>query len=233
MTQSIPQLPDKRALLNAIADYGGAKEARNDGLTAQHFAKVCGLIDALASQPMAAIPEGMSLDFTDTARAALLSVLWHHQGASSPVGQPIRFALGMGVFDELNDHQISEAKRWESIAAAPQPLAGQQITAAPQGVGELSQIAAIMKYPEEWDTAVYPTLVEACDAMNHAAFCHADNQGFEYPPAALPPGRGMVPMTEEEITEVWRKAKDHGDDLQDAIGFTRDIEQFHGIKEGS
>lgn len=124
-TSTPKTLPDKRALLNAIADYGSAKEARNDGLTAQHFAKVCGLIDALAAQPPAvAAPEEMSPDFTDTARAALLSVLWHHQGASSPVGQPIRFALGMGAFDKLSDHQISEAKRWESIA--PQPPAGQQ-----------------------------------------------------------------------------------------------------------
>lgn len=37
--------PTKRDLLQAIADYGTAKEARNDGMTAQCFAKVCELID--------------------------------------------------------------------------------------------------------------------------------------------------------------------------------------------
>jgi hypothetical protein len=53
-----------------------------------------------------------SPEFTDTARAALLWVLWHHQGGSSPVGQPLRFALGMGQHGALNDHQVAEAKRW-------------------------------------------------------------------------------------------------------------------------
>jgi hypothetical protein len=51
-------------------------------------------------------------EFTDSARAALLWVLWHHQGGNSPVGQPLRFALGMGAHDRLSDHQIDEAKRW-------------------------------------------------------------------------------------------------------------------------
>ena len=51
-------------------------------------------------------------DFTDTGRAALLWVLWHHQGGSSPVGQAVRFALGMGQFDRLNEQQLSQAKSW-------------------------------------------------------------------------------------------------------------------------
>lgn len=51
-------------------------------------------------------------EFTDTARAALLWVLWHHQGGSSPVGQPIRFALGMGQHDRLSDDQVAQAKAW-------------------------------------------------------------------------------------------------------------------------
>jgi hypothetical protein len=58
----------------------------------------------------------LSPEFTDTARAALLWVLWHHQGGNSQVGQPIRFALGMGQHDDLNDHQIREAKRWDELA---------------------------------------------------------------------------------------------------------------------
>lgn len=55
-------------------------------------------------------------EFTDTARCALLWVLWHHQGGSSPVGQPIRFALGMGRDDRLNEGQIADAKRWAALS---------------------------------------------------------------------------------------------------------------------
>lgn len=58
-------------------------------------------------------------EFTDTARAALLWVLWHHQGASSNVGQPIRFALGMGAHDRLTEHQVREAKLWRSLTETP------------------------------------------------------------------------------------------------------------------
>ena len=60
-------------------------------------------------------PVEMSPEFTDTPRAALLWVLWHHQGGSSPVGQPIRFALGMGRHEPLNEYQIAEAKRWGQL----------------------------------------------------------------------------------------------------------------------
>jgi hypothetical protein len=48
----------------------------------------------------------------DMARAALLWVLWHHQGGSSSVGQPIRFALGIGPHDRMTEAQIAEAKTW-------------------------------------------------------------------------------------------------------------------------
>jgi hypothetical protein len=64
-------------------------------------------------------PDEISPEFTDTARAALLWVLWHHQGGSSPVGQPIRYALGMGSHDDMSDAQIREAKRWDSLRPKP------------------------------------------------------------------------------------------------------------------
>lgn len=57
----------------------------------------------------------MSPEFTDTARAALLWVLYHHQGGSSPVGRPIRFALGMGWDDQLSEAQVREARRWAEL----------------------------------------------------------------------------------------------------------------------
>ena len=51
-------------------------------------------------------------EFTDTARSALLWVLWHHQGGSSPTGQAVRFALGMGQFDRMTADQVAQAKAW-------------------------------------------------------------------------------------------------------------------------
>ena len=56
-----------------------------------------------------------SPEFTDTARAALLWVLWHHQGGSSPVGQPIRYALGMSAHEPLSEQQVQEARRWAAL----------------------------------------------------------------------------------------------------------------------
>lgn len=45
-------------------------------------------------------------------RAGLLWVLYNHQGGSSPVGQPIRAALGIGPHKRLTDEQIEQAKLW-------------------------------------------------------------------------------------------------------------------------
>ena len=43
-------------------------------------------------------------------RAMLLNVLWHHQGGSSRIGQPIRTALGIDQYARLSDEEIAEAK---------------------------------------------------------------------------------------------------------------------------
>lgn len=105
--------------------YEGTKQRRKKSIAA--------LRALLAEQP--AEPVEMSPEFTDTARAALLWVLWHHQGGSSPVGQPIRFALGMGAHDCLTDLHVAEAKRWAAQAGsttadfhAPQPAKRVQLT---------------------------------------------------------------------------------------------------------
>ncbi|WP_411850697.1 hypothetical protein ACLB90_17795 [Stenotrophomonas sp. LGBM10] len=68
--------------------------------------------------PEAQTPVEMSPDFTDTARAAIAWVLWHHLGGSSPVGKPLRFALGMGSDQHLSQSQIDEAKRFAEWAGA-------------------------------------------------------------------------------------------------------------------
>ncbi|WP_313447433.1 hypothetical protein [Pseudomonas sp.] len=61
---------------------------------------------------------GYVAEFTDTERAAIAWVLWHHLGGSSPVGQPLRFALGMGQHQRMTDQQIAEAKRFAAWAGA-------------------------------------------------------------------------------------------------------------------
>jgi hypothetical protein len=63
-------------------------------------------------------PEEMSPDFTDSARGAIAWVLWHHQGGSSAIGQPLRFALGMGAHEPLPEWRIAEGKRWAKRAGA-------------------------------------------------------------------------------------------------------------------
>lgn len=71
---------------------------------------------ALAARQPVGEPVELSPEFTDTARAAIAWVLWHHQGGSSAVGQPLRFALGMGQHDRMTDQQIAEAKRFATWA---------------------------------------------------------------------------------------------------------------------
>ena len=43
-------------------------------------------------------------------RAALLYALWHHQGAGSPIGQPIRKALGLGPHHVLTAEELTVAR---------------------------------------------------------------------------------------------------------------------------
>jgi hypothetical protein len=43
---------------------------------------------------------------------ALLWVLYHHQGGSSHIGQPIRRLLGIGQHDRMTDEQVTAAKKF-------------------------------------------------------------------------------------------------------------------------
>ena len=43
--------------------------------------------------------------------AALCFALWHHQGGSSSIGQPIREMLGLGQHDHMTSEQYFAAKR--------------------------------------------------------------------------------------------------------------------------
>ena len=59
--------------------------------------------------------------------AALLWVLWHHQGASSDVGQAIRHALGMSQHQRMSPEQVASVRRYEQIrrmVRLPDPQTG-------------------------------------------------------------------------------------------------------------
>ena len=95
------------------------------------------------------VPAEMSPDFTDTARAALLWVLWHHQGGSSPVGQPIRYALGMDAHEHLSKHQVQEAKRWAALTKSESNDFRQARTAPPEPVNArlLEALQGLLLFP--------------------------------------------------------------------------------------
>ncbi len=48
--------------------------------------------------------------------AALLWTLYHHQGGSSHIGQPIRKLLGIGQHDRMTDEQLAQAKAFGGAA---------------------------------------------------------------------------------------------------------------------
>lgn len=50
-------------------------------------------------------------------RAMLLNVLWHHQGGSSLVGQPLRSMLGIGPHGHMTGEQVEAAKWIDGLLA--------------------------------------------------------------------------------------------------------------------
>lgn len=69
--------------------------------------------------PVSTQQAAQTICMSQDVRALLLNVLWHHQGGSSPVGQPIRSLLGMHQFSRMTDDDVSEAKRVEALLNAP------------------------------------------------------------------------------------------------------------------
>lgn len=51
-------------------------------------------------------------DFTDTSRAALCWLLWHHQAERDPVGTVVRYILGMGANEAMSERQLAAARTW-------------------------------------------------------------------------------------------------------------------------
>lgn len=51
----------------------------------------------------------MDFHLSNNVRDVLLYVLWHHQGGSSAVGQPIRAMLGIGPNDRMTGAEVEAA----------------------------------------------------------------------------------------------------------------------------
>lgn len=128
-----------------------------------------------ARQPVGE-PGEMSPEFTDTARAAIAWVLWHHQGGSSPVGQPLRFALGMGQHDRMTDHQIAEAKRFAAWANATTEDFQHRAPAQAVDLGAL--VAELAEADREYSEAKkkYYTVSAKSSAAGGRAACSAAYQ---------------------------------------------------------
>jgi hypothetical protein len=77
--------------------------------------RLAGSVRLLEGEVVTDQPEPAPATEESSAVAPLLWVLWHHLGANSPVGQPIREYLGMGQFEPMSKEQVESAKRWKSI----------------------------------------------------------------------------------------------------------------------
>lgn len=51
-------------------------------------------------------------EFTDTSRAGICWLLWHHQADRDPTGTVCRFILGMAEHDAMTSHQVQMARQW-------------------------------------------------------------------------------------------------------------------------
>lgn len=126
-----------------------------------------------------ATPAEMSPEFTDTARAAIAWVLWHHQGASSPVGLPLRFALGMGAYEPLPDWRIAEAKRYAVWAGATTAKfhEARAITPAAPGI-DLSGKSGLLRRARSLFDQDREYALERGDS-HHAGQCTKDIAGID------------------------------------------------------
>lgn len=71
--------------------------------------------------PSSIAPVAQQQPTSEDVRDALLFCLWHHQGGSSKIGQPIRAALGIRPHEPLNAEQLDRAKRVQSALSAIAP----------------------------------------------------------------------------------------------------------------
>lgn len=103
---------------------GAAQATCPHVVTGNEGTSYCELAERTAAQPRQEEPTTPSPTYELTDVAPLLWVLWHHLGASSPVGQPIRRYLGMGQHDRMTNKQMDAATRWARESIPPPAPAG-------------------------------------------------------------------------------------------------------------
>jgi hypothetical protein len=93
--------------------------AMADPLEVPEYVKAC--VGASPVEPAQQQPTSQDV------KAALLFALWHHQGGSSKIGQPIRAALGIGQYANLTPEQLEAAKRVQSALVVHGNLSDKEI----------------------------------------------------------------------------------------------------------
>lgn len=92
------------------------REALADPALHDPDAPLSNTIDAVRAMNCACSPANVATVLTELerARGLLLLALYHHQGGSSTVGQPIRRFLGIGQHAHLTPEQVAQAKDAEA-----------------------------------------------------------------------------------------------------------------------
>lgn len=199
----------------SVADLPEVSEAFGfDDAPMEKYAELRAERDALAAKLAeleGKVSDDISPEFTDNARSALMWVLWHHQGGSSPVGQPIRYALGMGRHDPMNEIQVQEAKRWAALTRSEShdfhKRHARPIPAEPVN-------ARLLEFAQEW-LARQGTDENYMTAKARAILAEAEAQGVT----------GPKRLTDEEIETAARMHGTGGwQTLADMMTFARAIE---------
>ena len=108
LAPDVAELKFNAARLRSVAKLVGIGSVvpQDDEMLDSARGSVLGMIAAKLRITAAISPAPSEQDKVD----ALLWALYHHQGGSSPIGQPIRKLLGIGQYDRLTTGQIEAAK---------------------------------------------------------------------------------------------------------------------------
>lgn len=130
-------------------------------------------------------------------RGALLWLLWHHQGGSSPVGQPIRAMLGISQHASLTVEQVAEAK-----AHAEGRIYAQSEGARMPVMGEPVAWVIYTKIGKEWKA--HPRLFSSKEEAQESIIHFHDQENTEIRPLFLRPSSSV---TQEEMDALRRDAR--------------------------
>ena len=187
-------------------------------------------------------------------QAALYFVLWHHQGANSRIGQPIREMLCIGPLERLTDRQIAGAKRVsaalvvQSVGRATDEQIKEWATRHDIS-GSLIELRAIFEdarsvaQPEQEPVKFNCTVVDDAHPegvplgqwgkqQKQKPFCYHDGRnivGKEYADHSdvfplYTRPQAREPLTDEEIEREWQFLYDEEGNPPDHHDFARAIE---------